>query len=64
MRLSSFTHATANTPARLLDACFAHFSSSGNLPRIDWQVGPCITLFEACSAFTHVAACVLAKSPS
>ena len=44
--------------------CFAHFPSSSSLPRIDWQVGPCITLFEACSAFTHVAACVLAKSPS
>lgn len=35
-----------------------------SLPRIDWQVGPHITLFEACSAFTHVAACILAKSPS
>ena len=63
-RSSSYTHATANTPARLPGACFAHFPGSGSLPRIDWQVGPCITVFEACSAFTHVAACVLAKSPS
>lgn len=63
-RLSSFTHVTVNTPARLLEVCFARVSSSDSLPRIDWQVGPCIFLFEACSAFTHVAACVLAKSPS
>ena len=27
-------------------------------------VGSCITCFEACSAFTHVMACTLAKSPS
>src|ERR1700693_1821985 len=27
------------------------------------RVGSCITLFEACSAFTHVTACMLAKSP-
>ena len=28
------------------------------------RVGSCISLFEACSAFTHVTACMLAKSPS
>ena len=28
------------------------------------RVGSCISLFEACSAFTHVTACTLAKSPS
>ncbi len=27
------------------------------------RVGSCITLFEACSTFTHVPACVLAESP-
>ncbi|MGH8537541.1 MAG: hypothetical protein ACREXM_14010, partial [Gammaproteobacteria bacterium] len=27
------------------------------------RVGFRITLFEACSAFTHVTACILAKSP-
>jgi hypothetical protein len=27
------------------------------------RVGPCITLFEACSAFTHVTACLLTESP-
>jgi hypothetical protein len=28
------------------------------------RVGSCISLFEACSAFTHVTACTLARSPS
>ena len=28
------------------------------------RVGSCIALFEACSAFTHVTACMLARSPS
>ena len=28
------------------------------------RVGSCISLFEACSAFTHVTACTLTKSPS
>jgi len=28
------------------------------------RVGSCISRFEACSAFTHVMACTLAKSPS
>ena len=27
------------------------------------RVGSCITLFEACSTFTHVPACVLAEPP-
>ncbi len=27
------------------------------------RVGSCITLFEACSTFTHIPACVLAESP-
>ena len=34
-----------------------------NLPRKGYRVGPRIVLFEACSAFTHVAACTLALSP-
>jgi hypothetical protein len=51
----------ANAPAELPDAFFAHFSSSVSLPRIRERVGPRITLFEACSAFTHVTACTLAK---
>jgi hypothetical protein len=28
------------------------------------RVGSCVNVFEACSAFTHVTACTLAKSPS
>src|SRR6202040_4469331 len=28
------------------------------------RVGSCVSRFEACSAFTHVTACTLAKSPS
>ena len=37
---------------------------SSSLPRIASRVGFRITLFEACSAFTLVTACLLAKSPS
>jgi hypothetical protein len=32
-------------------------------PNFEW-VGSCIIVFEACSAFTRVTACRLAKSPS
>ena len=34
-----------------------------SLPRFHCRVGLHIDLFEACSAFTHVAACTLAQSP-
>jgi len=37
--------------------------SGGSLPWDLGQVGLRIVLFEACSAFTHVAACTLAESP-
>ena len=37
--------------------------SNISLPRKGRRVGLCIVLFEACSAFTHVAACTLALSP-
>jgi len=43
--------------------CIAHPSRRISLPRYGCQVGPCIVLFEACSAFTHVTACTLAPSP-
>jgi hypothetical protein len=33
-----------------------------SLPRNGGQVGLCIGIFEACSAFTHVTACTLAGS--
>ncbi|SJM33894.1 hypothetical protein BQ8482_380077 [Mesorhizobium delmotii] len=35
-----------------------------SLPHNGWWVGLHIVLFEACSAFTHVAACTLARSPT
>src|SRR6516225_5812259 len=35
-----------------------------SLPRKGYRVGLHIDLFEACSAFTHVAACTLARSPN
>ena len=57
-------HAVANTPAGPMETCslirFHRLRLSPNRRR----VGPCIALFEACSAFTHVTACTLAKSPS
>ncbi len=59
---SSFTHAVATTPTGSA-GCFAHLAQrqrpSPNLRR----VGSRIALFEACSAFTRVTACTLAKSP-
>jgi hypothetical protein len=41
----------------------AHSSNRISLPRYGRRVGLCNDLFEACSAFTHVAACTLALSP-
>src|SRR5438045_3426769 len=35
-----------------------------SLPRFHFRVGLHIDLFEVCSAFTRVAACTLAQSPS
>src|SRR5450759_1405096 len=42
---------------------FAHSPSRISLPRYGSRVGLHIVLFEACSAFTRVAACTLALSP-
>src|SRR3982074_1619953 len=42
---------------------FAHSPSRISLPRKGHRVGLRIVLFEAYSAFTHVAACTLALSP-
>ncbi len=56
-------HAVATTPAQRLGAHFAHFPSRISLPRSRSRVGLRIVLFEACSAFTHVTACTLARSP-
>jgi hypothetical protein len=61
-QLSMYTHAVATTPAGVRDGVarlVPHYQPSPNYRR----VGSCICLFEACSTFTHVTACVLAKSP-
>jgi hypothetical protein len=56
-------HAIANIPAECLRASVARFRRHCSLPRNLGRVGFRITLFETCSAFTHVTACMLAKSP-
>src|SRR5476651_1139933 len=43
--------------------CFAHSPSRISLPRKGCRVGLRIVRFEDCSAFTHDAACTLARSP-
>src|SRR6266404_4764752 len=55
--------AAATTPAQRLAYCFAQSPSRVSLPRKGCRVGLRIVLFEACSAFTRVAACTLALSP-
>jgi hypothetical protein len=57
-------HAVANTPAGLMELVRSYHSTNFGLPTKPGRVGSCISLFEACSAFTHVTACMLAKSPS
>jgi hypothetical protein len=57
-------HAVANTPAGLMEFVRSYLSTNFGLPTKPGRVGSCISLFEACSAFTHVTACTLAKSPS
>jgi hypothetical protein len=57
-------HAVANTPAGLMELVRSYRSTNFGLPTKPGRVGSCISLFEACSAFTHVTACTLAKSPS
>ncbi len=61
--ISSYTHAVATTPAEQLGALVARLPQLQRPSLVYGQVGFRITLFEACSAFTHVTACVLAKSP-
>ena len=56
-------HAAATTPVQRLGVVFAHSPSRISLPRKGCRVGLHIVLFEACSAFTHVAAYTLARSP-
>ncbi len=61
---SSFClHAVAITPAGLMELIRSYyFHQLRPSPKTRW-VGSCINRFEACSAFTHVTACMLAKSP-
>src|SRR5216110_52216 len=51
-RRSGWAHHFARSPRRV------------SLPRKGCRVGLRIVLFEVCSAFTHVTACTLARSPS
>src|SRR5467141_1875789 len=55
-------HAVANTPAGLMEFVRSYDSISFGLPSLSGRVGSCVNVFEACSAFTHVTACTLAKS--
>jgi hypothetical protein len=55
-------HAAATTPVQRLGVLFAHSPSRISIPRKGRRVGLHIVLFEACSAFTRVAACTLARS--
>ena len=54
------TGPTARTPTKITDPA----THSISLPRYGGRVGLHIDLFEACSAFTRVAACTLAQSPN
>src|SRR6185503_4718094 len=56
--------AAATTPVQRLSVLFAHSPSRISLPRKGCRVGLHIVLFEACSAFTRVTACTLARSPT
>ena len=56
-------HAVANAPAGLTESCsLVSFHQLRPSPK-PGRVGSCINVFEACSAFTHVTACLLAESP-
>src|SRR5215813_2177252 len=50
-RCSSWVYSSLVSPSRI------------SLPRFHCRVGLHIVLFEVCSAFTHIAACTLARSP-
>src|SRR5437899_8500429 len=56
-------HAVANTPAGRMELVRSYDSIRFGLPPNSGRVGSCITIFGACSAFTHVTACTLAESP-
>src|SRR5579864_1495590 len=56
-------HAVGLTPAGPMEPVRSYYSISVGLPLITREVSSCINRFEACSAFTHVTACMLAESP-
>jgi hypothetical protein len=59
----SYLHAVATTPAGSEEVVRSYPSPSLAFPSLR-RVGTCIMVFEACSAFTHVTACMLAESPA
>lgn len=61
--VSIYTHADATTPAGPWGSCRSSTSPRRRPSLRFCQVGSRITLFEACSAFTHVSACMFAESP-
>ncbi len=61
--ISLYMHAVATTPAELLGASIARLPQRRRPSPRSSRIGFRIALFEVCSAFTHVTACMLAKSP-
>ena len=61
--ISSCRHAVATTPAGWLGSCRSYCPQQRRPSPFQSRVGSRVTLFEACSAFTHVTACRLAESP-
>lgn len=59
-RLHLCPHAIANTPALRCGAFVARFPRRFQPPPVSHQLGSHFTLVEACSAFIHIMACVLA----
>jgi len=55
-------HADTTTPAEPLNAVALSFNGHG-LPHKPDGSASATCLFEACSVFTHVSACMVAKSP-
>jgi len=63
LRNSVYENAVTNTPVSPPGAPIALLPRRRRPSPKDTRVGALITLFEACSAFTHVTACLLAESP-
>ena len=63
LRTLSLCTCCRHYPGAAAGRILAHSPSRISLPRKGRRVGLRIVLFEACSAFTRVAACTLARSP-